>query len=158
MDHLTARLWTHIDVVAYRHLGVSLAVKAFGLDDVLLLRTRGRRTGQVREVLVAYVRLGDFPIICGANGGWDRSPAWLGNLRHGGPVEIESGGRCSAVRPVVLEGGERESAFAVLCAAFPHLRAYATQTTRRFPVLRLEPMEQAALQPAGEPGCALPLS
>ena len=77
---MTARWWTHLDVVAYRHLGMSLGVKALGVDDVLLLRTRGRRSGQVREVLVAYVELDKTPIICGANGGWDRVPAWFVNL------------------------------------------------------------------------------
>src|SRR5450759_3124491 len=61
LDQLMARWWTRLDVVAYRHLGVSLGVKALGVDDVLLLRTRGRRSGQVREVLVAYVELGGVP-------------------------------------------------------------------------------------------------
>ncbi|MHB1783586.1 MAG: nitroreductase family deazaflavin-dependent oxidoreductase [Acidimicrobiales bacterium] len=145
LDHVTARFWTHLDVVAYRHLGVSLGVKALGVDDVLLLRTRGRRSGQVREVLVAYVDLGCAPVICGANGGWDRIPAWFANLRSGGPVEIERHGRRQAVVPVVLEGDERDRAFATVFAAFPHVRLYLDRTARSFPLVRLDPLDCVSL-------------
>jgi deazaflavin-dependent oxidoreductase (nitroreductase family) len=138
---MTARWWTHLDVVAYRHLGMSLGVKALGVNNVLLLRTRGRRSGQVREVLVAYVELDKTPVICGANGGWDRVPAWFVNLRAGGPVEIERHGRRQAVVPVVLEGNERERAFAAVFQAFPHVRLYLSRTSRCFPVVRLEAID-----------------
>jgi len=128
-------------VVAYRHLGISLGVKALGVDDVLLLRTRGRCSGQVREVLVAYVELDKTPVICGANGGWDRAPAWFVNLRAGGPVEIERHGCRQAVMPVVLEGDERERAFAEVFHAFPHVRLYLSRTSRCFPLVRLEAID-----------------
>jgi deazaflavin-dependent oxidoreductase (nitroreductase family) len=141
LDQMTARWWTHLDVVAYRHLGMSLGVKALGVDDVLLLRTRGRHSGQVREVLVAYVEFGETPVICGANGGWDRVPAWFVNLRAGGPVEIERHGRRQAVVPVVLEGDERERAFAAVFQAFPHVRLYLSRTNRCFPLVRLEAID-----------------
>lgn len=138
LDQMTARWWTRLDVVAYRHLGLSLGVKALGVDDVLLLRTRGRSSGQVREVLVAYVELDKMPIVCGANGGWDRVPAWFVNMRAGGPVEIERHGSRQPVVPVVLEGDERERAFAAVSEAFPHVRLYLSRTSRRFPLVRLE--------------------
>jgi len=141
LDRMTARWWTRLDVVAYRHLGMSLGVKALGVDDVLLLRTRGWRSGQVREVLVAYVELDKTPVICGANGGWDRVPAWFVNLRAGGPVEIERHGSRQLVIPVVLEGAESERAFAAVSRAFPHVRLYLSRTSRRFPVVRLEEID-----------------
>ncbi len=137
-DQLTARLWTRLDVVAYRHLGISLGVKALGVDDVLLLRTRGRQSGQVREVLVAYVELDRAPIVCAANGGSDRAPSWFANLRSGGLVEIERGGRRQTVAPVILDGEERERAFAAVFHAFPHVRLYLASTNRTFPVVRLD--------------------
>ncbi len=140
LDRITARLWTRLDVTAYRHLGVSLGVKALGVDDVLVLRTRGRRSGQVREVLVAYVELDHQPVICAANAGSGRDPAWFANLGSGGPVEIERHGHRQAVTPVVLAGPESEQAFAAVDRAFPHVRLYRTHTTRPFPLVRLEPL------------------
>lgn len=138
LDQITARWWTRFDVFAYRHFGLSLGVRALGISSVLLLRTRGRRSGQVREVLVAYVDLDQAPIICGANGGWDHVPAWFVNMRAGGPVEIERHGHRQAVVPVVLEGDERERAFAAVAQAFPHVGLYLSRTSRCFPVVRLE--------------------
>ena len=155
LDQMTARWWTHLDVVAYRHLGVSLGVKALGVNDVLLLRTRGRRSGQVREVLVAYVELGKTPVICGANGGWDRVPAWFVNLRAGGPVEIERHKHRQVVVPLVLEGDEREQALAAVFVAFPHVRLYLSRTTRCFPVVRLEAMHAQATHCAAPGKAAL---
>ncbi len=139
-DRMTARWWTRIDVVAYRRLGVSLGVKALGVNDVLLLRTRGRSSGQVREVLVAYVEIDKVPFICAANGGSDRSPAWYENLCTGGPVEIERHGCRESVIPVVLDGDERERVFEVVYYAFPHVRLYLAQTSRPFPIVRLGPL------------------
>lgn len=138
-DQMTARWWTHIDIMAYRHLGVSLGVRALGVDNVLLLRTRGRRSGQVREVLVAYVEIDGIPYVCAANGGSDRAPAWYGNLRRGGPVEIERHGRRDVAVPNILEGVERELAFEEVYHAFPHVRLYLAHTNRPFPVVRLGP-------------------
>jgi len=137
-DQMTARWWTRIDVIAYRHLGVSLGVKALGVSDVLLLRTRGRVSGQVREVLVAYVEIDQVPFICAANAGSDRAPAWYLNLRTGGPVEIERHGRRETVRALVLNTGERERIFEAVYRAFPHVRLYLATTNRPFPVVRLE--------------------
>jgi deazaflavin-dependent oxidoreductase (nitroreductase family) len=136
---MTAKWWTHLDVVAFRHLGVSLGVRALGVDHVLLLRTRGRVSGQVREVLVAYVEIDGIPYVCAANGGSDRAPAWYGNLRRGGSAEIEYHGRRVVVVPNILEGVERELAFEEVYRAFPHVRLYLAHTSRSFPVIRLGP-------------------
>lgn len=145
IDQIMARWWTRLDVAAYRHLRVSLGVKALGVNDVILLRTRGRRTGQVREVLVAYVELGGVPVVCAGNAGWDRPPGWFENMRDGGPIEIEyRGHRRMAVTPVVLDGHARDEAFAAVYQAFPHIRLYLTWTKRPFPVVRLEPLEPQA--------------
>jgi deazaflavin-dependent oxidoreductase (nitroreductase family) len=149
-DQMTARWWTRIDILAYRHLGVSLGVRALGVDAVLLLRTRGRSSGQVREVLVAYVEVDGVPHVCAANGGSDRAPAWYGNLQCGGPVEIERHGRREVVAPTILDGAERELAFEEVYRAFPHVRLYLAHTSRLFPVVRLGPLvSSSADSPSG---------
>lgn len=139
-DQLTARWWTRIDIMAYRRLGVSLGVRALGVDAVLLLRTRGRSSGEVREVLVAYVEMDGIPYVCAANGGSDRAPAWYGNLKCGGPAEIERLGRREVVVPTILEGAQREAVFEQVYRAFPHVRLYLAHTSRPFPIVRLGPL------------------
>ena len=140
---MTARWWTRIDIMAYRHLGVSLGVKALGVNNVLLLRTRGRRSGQVREVLVAYVEIDGVPFVCAANGGSHRAPAWFANLQHSGLCEIERHGRREAVAPQILEGQHRERIFQEVLEACPHVRLYLAHTDRLFPVVRLGPVTLA---------------
>lgn len=149
---MTARWWTRIDILAFRHLDVSLGVKALGVHDVLLLRTRGRSSGRVREVLVAYVEIDTIAYICAANGGSNRAPAWFLNLASGGPVEIERHGRREVVVPMILEGFERERVFDAVYRAFPHVRLYLAHTERLFPVVRLGAPERdrAESSPLGE--------
>jgi len=147
-DQMTARWWTRIDVMVFRHSGISLGVSALGVHDVLLLRTRGRVSGQVREVLVAYALIDGVPFVCAANGGSDRMPAWYLNLVCGEPIEIEFHGRRETVLPVVLEGLERERAFEVIHRAFPHVRLYLAHTNRPFPVVRLGALGAPEREPA----------
>ncbi|MFI5052079.1 MAG: nitroreductase/quinone reductase family protein [Acidimicrobiales bacterium] len=146
-DQMTARWWTRIDVVVFRHSGISLGVRALGVNDVLLLRTRGRLSGQVREVLVAYVVIDGVLYVCAANGGSDRAPAWYRNLEAGEPIEIECHGRRETVLPVVLEGAHRERVFDVVYQTFPHVRLYLAQTTRPFPIVALGTFEVAVRVP-----------
>ncbi len=49
--------------------------------DVLLLTTRGRRTGKDRTIPVFYLRDGNRIVICNVNPGFERTNPWVTNLR-----------------------------------------------------------------------------
>ena len=57
----------------------------------LLLRTTGRRSGATRTNGLVYARDGDDYLVVASNGGADRAPAWLHNLRANPAVEIQLG-------------------------------------------------------------------
>ena len=57
----------------------------------LLLRTTGRRSGATRTNGLVYARDGDAYLVVPSNGGADRPPAWLHNLRADPNVEIQIG-------------------------------------------------------------------
>jgi deazaflavin-dependent oxidoreductase (nitroreductase family) len=57
----------------------------------LLLRTTGRRSGQTRTNGLVYARDGDDYLVVPSNGGADKPPAWLYNLRAKPEVEIQIG-------------------------------------------------------------------
>lgn len=68
----------------------------------LLLRTTGRRSGAIRTNGLVYARDGDDYLVVPSNGGADRHPAWLHNLRANPDVEIQIGrerrkGRASVI-------------------------------------------------------------
>jgi deazaflavin-dependent oxidoreductase (nitroreductase family) len=57
----------------------------------LLLRTTGRRSGTTRTNGLVYARDGTDYLVVASNGGADRHPAWLHNLRANPDVEIQIG-------------------------------------------------------------------
>jgi deazaflavin-dependent oxidoreductase (nitroreductase family) len=70
----------------------------------LLLRTTGRRSGATRTNSLVYARDGGDYLIVPSNGGADRPPAWLHNLRAHPDVEVQVGrerhkGTASEVEP-----------------------------------------------------------
>ena len=57
----------------------------------LLLRTTGRRSGVTRTNALVYARDGDDYLVVASNGGADKPPAWLHNLRAHPDVEVQVG-------------------------------------------------------------------
>ncbi|HVC07917.1 MAG TPA: nitroreductase family deazaflavin-dependent oxidoreductase [Solirubrobacterales bacterium] len=57
----------------------------------LLLRTTGRRSGVTRTNGLVYARDGVDYLVVASNGGTDRDPAWLYNLRANPDVEVQIG-------------------------------------------------------------------
>src|SRR5882757_10535656 len=68
----------------------------------LLLRTTGRRSGATRTNGLVYARDGDDYLVVASNGGADRAPAWLHNLRANPEVGIQvRQGRLDATARVI---------------------------------------------------------
>ena len=57
----------------------------------LLMRTTGRRSGATRTNGLVYARDGDDYLVVASNGGADRGPAWLHNVKANPAVEIQVG-------------------------------------------------------------------
>src|SRR2546421_4011696 len=57
----------------------------------LLLRTTGRRSGATRTNALVYARDGDDYLVVPSNGGADKAPGWLHNVRADPAVEIQIG-------------------------------------------------------------------
>src|SRR2546423_201573 len=81
-------------------------------QPVLVLTTRGRRSGKPRSTPVAYIRDGDRLVVTAANAGLDRPPAWWLNLEADPRAEVEVGGRRTSVRARRAEGEEAQRLYA----------------------------------------------
>jgi deazaflavin-dependent oxidoreductase (nitroreductase family) len=106
---------------------------------VMVLETRGRRSGELRRSPVLYLRDGDGVVVCPSNAGAHRTPAWWLNLREAGEGTIVIGRERTSVRPRVLEGAERERLWRDFAEMYPQLDHYTEFTERRFPLVALEP-------------------
>lgn len=77
-------------------------------QPILLLHTRGARSGQPRTTPLLYTPYGDGFVVVASKAGAEHHPAWYHNIRaHPDVVAVEIGGRRIQVRPRVVEGAER---------------------------------------------------
>ena len=65
---------------------------------LLLMFSRGAKSGERRRAILTYSRDGDDYIVAGTAGGAPTAPAWVGNVRADGDVTVEIGKRPSRGR------------------------------------------------------------
>ena len=112
---------------------------SIGRQPVLLLTTVGRRTGRPRTTPVQFLRWDDAVLVVAANGGAERPPAWLANLRASPAVTAQIGATVRQLRARVAVGSERERLWAKLVSANPGLATTQDRARRQLPVVVLEP-------------------
>ena len=108
----------------------------------LLLRTIGRRSGAARTNGLVYARDGDDYLVVASNGGADRHPAWLHNLRANPDVEIQVGRerRKGAARALGPSDPDYERLWTIVNGNNKdRYTAYQKQTSRPIPVVVVTP-------------------
>jgi len=106
---------------------------------MLLLRTKGRRSGRQRTVALLYHRDGDRLIVVGSKGGSDTPPAWLVNLQAQPDVEVQIGTERFPARARIATDDEQRQFWPVMTALRADYDRYQAQTSRRIPLVVLEP-------------------
>ncbi len=74
----------------------------------LLLRSTGRRSGTPRCNALVYAMDGADYVLVASNGGADRSPGWLFNVREQPEVEVQVARKKSPGTARVLESGDED--------------------------------------------------
>jgi deazaflavin-dependent oxidoreductase (nitroreductase family) len=110
---------------------------------VLLLTTRGRRSGQLHTTALMYLADGRSFVVVGSFAGEPRHPAWWLNLRQEPLATVQVGGDVVRVRAREAEGAERQRLWAGVVAQDRSFAEYERRTTRRIPVVVLEPVAGA---------------
>jgi deazaflavin-dependent oxidoreductase (nitroreductase family) len=104
---------------------------------ILLLTTRGRRSGEPRTMPLIHRTDGDRWIVVASKGGWPQNPAWFENLKAEPDAEIEVLGEKIPVRASVAEGTERERLWGLMTEVWPAYDEYQERTSRQIPVVVL---------------------
>lgn len=113
-------------------------ITGFG-DRLLLLTTKGAKTGRMLTTPVAYHLDGDRYVIAASKGGAPTNPDWYRNLEKAREAEIEVGTEKFHVRATPLASGpERDRLYEQHAALMPGFREYIAKTTRIIPVVVLE--------------------
>ena len=108
----------------------------------LLLRTTGRRSGQPRTNALVYARDGSDYLVVASNGGADRPPAWLHNLKANAEVGIQVARERRNARARVIEPSDPDyERLWRIVNDNNHDRytAYQRQTSRPIPVIAVTP-------------------
>jgi deazaflavin-dependent oxidoreductase (nitroreductase family) len=108
----------------------------------LLLRSTGRRSGETRTNALVYARDGADYLVVASNGGADKDPAWIFNLRADPEVEIQIGRERQKASARIL--GPADADYGRLWKIVDeenHKRysAYQEQTERPIPIVVVTP-------------------
>jgi deazaflavin-dependent oxidoreductase (nitroreductase family) len=122
----------------YRRSGGTRGGSQMGFP-VVLLTTRGAKTGQMRTTPVGGFADGENSwLVVASLGGAARHPAWFFNMaKNPGDIWLEAGTERFKVRGESLEGQERAEALARIAAIAPRYGTYQQKTDREIPVVRL---------------------
>ena len=126
------------NLIAEFHLKHGKGIGRFG-DRLLLLATKGAKSGRARLVPLAYHRDGDRYVIAASNSGSPTNPDWYENLVKRGRATVEVGDDHFEVRATpIADGPERDRLYEAHAALMPGFRAYADKTKRVIPVVVLD--------------------
>jgi F420H(2)-dependent quinone reductase len=136
---LTNRVVTVVHRGVYRATGGrGPLARALGMD-MILVTTRGRRSGRVRTVPLGALRDGQAWVVIGSNSGKAETPGWVHNLRADGDVEVTH--RDRRARFVAHEASTDEAArlWPLVGAAYQGYLLYRERAPRTVPLFVLEP-------------------
>jgi deazaflavin-dependent oxidoreductase (nitroreductase family) len=107
---------------------------------VVLLTTRGARTGTERTLPVLGIPESEAIVVIGSNYGQRRNPAWVANLRAHPNVRARFEDRERDMIARELAGAERDAAYERGIDVYPPWIVYRRRAAPRvIPVFRLEP-------------------
>ncbi len=105
---------------------------------MVLLHSKGAKTGEERVNPVVYQADGDRFVVFASKAGADTNPAWFHNLVTNPDTVIEVGTDAIPVVARVAEGEERERLWSTQKQVMPGFAEYEQKTSRRIPVVVLE--------------------
>lgn len=106
--------------------------------DVLILTTRGARSGETRTTPLVFSRDDGRIIIVASKGGAPTHPAWFHNLKAHPDVTVEMLGEKFKARANVIDGDDYERLYKQHADINPGFHEYRQKTSRKIPVVVLE--------------------
>jgi F420H(2)-dependent quinone reductase len=137
---MTEQIWK-LHGFLYRVSGGRIGARIVGLP-VLMLTTKGRKSGEPRSSVLTYLPKGRTSIVFASNAGEPRHPAWWLNLLADPRATVQRGSDRFAVTAREAEGEERQLLWDEIVRAYAGYAEYAERTTRRIPVVVLEPTSE----------------
>jgi deazaflavin-dependent oxidoreductase (nitroreductase family) len=105
---------------------------------VLILTTKGRRSGEDRSTPLIYRPYGEDYLVVASKGGSDEPPDWYRNLEQEPEVEAQIEGDRFRARARTANAEEKPDMWRTMTEAWPAYDDYQANTSRDIPVVVLE--------------------
>jgi deazaflavin-dependent oxidoreductase (nitroreductase family) len=109
--------------------------------SILILTTRGRRSGEERSTPLIYGKHGDDYLVVASKGGSDEPPAWYLNLEAEPEVQVQVKADRFKARARTATAEEKPELWSIMAGEWPDYDEYQKQTDREIPVVVLERAE-----------------
>jgi deazaflavin-dependent oxidoreductase (nitroreductase family) len=111
-----------------------------GRSRILLLTTRGRRSGQPRVTPLIYLPHDQNLVVIASNAGDYAAPQWWRNLQHEPRAHVQVGREQFDVTARLATNAERPKLWRLAVASYPTYETYQRRTDRQISVVVLEPV------------------
>lgn len=105
----------------------------------LVLRTKGRKSGETRKSVLIYGRDGDDYVIVASKGGYPDNPGWYKNLEAHPDVEIQVWDKIIPVSARTGSAEDKKRVWPIMTKLWPAYDDYQAGSTRNIPVVLLRP-------------------
>ncbi|RCV61438.1 nitroreductase/quinone reductase family protein, partial [Marinitenerispora sediminis] len=110
----------------------------FAGTSLLLLTTRGARSGLPRTTPLVYLPDGDRLVVFASNGGAPAAPGWFHNVVRSPDVFVEVGAERFAARTVVVDEHEHDELWRRQVERNPAFAGFRARAGRTIPLVALE--------------------
>lgn len=137
MAEPTMNDWNQTVISEFRANGGKVSGRFEGAP-MLLLTTKGAKTGQTRVNPMMYLPDGDRMLVFASKAGAPTNPDWYHNLVANPEVTVEVGTETITAAATVVTGEERDRLYRKQAELYPGFADYEKKTTRTIPVVALK--------------------
>ena len=112
---------------------------AWNNTHVLILRTTGRTSGELRKAPLIFGRDGADYLVVASKGGAPDHPGWYKNLTAHPDIEIQVKGDVIPVRARTASAQEKKRLWPTMVKEWPDYEKYQQSTPRDIPIVILSP-------------------
>jgi deazaflavin-dependent oxidoreductase (nitroreductase family) len=105
---------------------------------ILLLTTKGRKSGEPRTIPIIYTAYRDSFVIIASKGGSPVHPKWYLNILDHPNVSVQIKAETFKAVARTAASPEREAIWAEAVKSWPNFDLYQSRTTRQIPVVVIE--------------------
>ena len=105
---------------------------------LLILTTKGAKSGEQREAVLTFTRDDGRYVVCATAGGSPTAPSWYYNLLSYPAAQVEAKGETFTATASVAPAGERERLWTQHVAERPEFAEYPEKSGRTIPVVTLQ--------------------